>query len=541
LSLVLPIVALTIGCAAESERDDAGMGAADTGSDVAAADVGPDDTSPVDAEPLDAEPTDAIDSGDIVDAFDALDADDADIGDDVPSPSGPRILREGTAGYLIRGDLLLPDRVLEDGEVLFVDDRIVCVDVSCADAQGASDATWIETDGIVSPGLIDAHNHLPYNFLPEWVPDDGRLFDNRYQWADDPSYENHVLPLTAYRSSNSHFCPAAEWGELRSLLHGTTTIQGQSFDRNCIDGLVRNADHTHGLGPDHMRTTIGSPRDITDSDADGYIESFADDVTRFAVHMQEGLTGNNILEEHESFAGRDDRSNRHAGLSLLGETSILIHAISLTLEQLDEVSDTGAQIVWSPSSNLVLYGQTLDIEAVVMRGIPVGIGPDWTLSGEDDLLGEFAVALQYAADNAIDAVDAELLWRMATDDGAHVIGLREEVGALEPGLAADVVLFAPGATPWRAVTQARATDVQLVFVDGSPLYGLSTFEPPGDDCEPIDVCGDARFVCRSSNSAFDSVGAIEQALVDILEGTGFGPDEQYGRGDELLPLVDCRR
>ena len=372
--------------------EDAGTGdaAADVDTDVTAdanedaevdavGDVAPD--APRDAvedaiedAPGDADPDAGTDAGDA--AVDAIDADDADIGPDVGPSDGPVIVREGTTGYLVRGDLLLEDRVLTEGELLIVGDRITCVADSCADAEGAADATIIETNGIVSPGLIDAHNHVAYNFLPEWIPEDGRLFENRYEWADDPSYEEHVLPLTAYRSSNSHFCPAAQWGELRSLLHGTTTMQGQSFDRTCLDGLVRNADHDHGLGPDHMRTTIGSVRDINDEAAAGYADSFEEEITRFAVHMQEGVAGRNLLEEFESFAGRDTRPNRHMGLSLLGGTSILIHSISLTREQLDEVADNGAHIVWSPSSNIVLYGDTLDIDEVIMRGIAVGLGPD---------------------------------------------------------------------------------------------------------------------------------------------------------------------
>lgn len=525
---------------------DEDVGVGDGGADVRTDPVDDTGTDPIGDATDDAIEDTLIDAFDDVDAgfdigFDAFDADDADIGDDTGSFDGPTIVQAGAAGFILRGDVLLPDRVLDDGEVFFVDARIVCVDDSCDGAPGAADATIIETGGVISPGLIDGHNHLPYNFLPEWVPEDGRLFNNRYEWADVASYEDHVRPLTANRSSNSHFCPAAEWGELRSLLHGTTTIQGQSFDRNCIDGLVRNADHSHGLGPDHMRTAIGSVRDINDEDAANYLASFDEGITRFAVHMQEGLSGDHILEEHESFAGRDDRPNRHMGVSLLGETSILIHSISLTLEQLDEVSDTGAHIVWSPSSNLVLYGETLDIDAVVMRGIPVGIGPDWTLSGEDDLLAELAYANAWAARNGIDAVDPEVLWRMATDDGAFVVGLRDEIGAIEVDLAADLVVFARGDTPWTSVTEARATDVQLVFVGGEPLYGVGAVDALVDGCESIDVCGDVRFVCRSSSSVYDTIGDIEQALIDILEGTGHDEDEQYGRGDELLPLVDCSR
>ena len=85
---------------------------------------------------------------------------------------------------------------------------------------------------------------------------------------------------------------------------------------------MRNAQRYHGLGYDHMRTTIGSPRDITDAQAATLVSAFTapvDPTTRYVVHMAEGTGGGNILLEFDSFAGRDPRSNRHAGTSLLCE------------------------------------------------------------------------------------------------------------------------------------------------------------------------------------------------------------------------------
>jgi hypothetical protein len=107
------------------------------------------------------------------------------------------------------------------------------------------------------------------------------------------------------------------------LVHGTTTIQGHpSASGSCINWLIRNANRYHGLGYDHMSQSIASPRDITDSAADALVSSFTDPTTpttRHHVHMAEGVGGGNVLLEFDSFAGRDPRSNRHAGISLLCE------------------------------------------------------------------------------------------------------------------------------------------------------------------------------------------------------------------------------
>jgi cytosine/adenosine deaminase-related metal-dependent hydrolase len=507
-----------------------------------------------DAGPVD----DADDAADVVEDVDVdVDAEDGDgsgvdvetdveVGEDarpdtvIEPGDEPQVVRTGTGGTLLRGDVLTPTGVIADGRVLIVGDTITCVG-NCEDAAGAATATVIETNGIISPGLIDAHNHLAYNFLPEWVPPGGRLYENRYQWADDPSYEAWVLPYTANRSSNSHFCPASQWGELRSLLHGTTTIQGQSFERTCTQGMVRNADHAHELGDDHMQTSIGSVRDINDETADGYLMSFADGTTRFAVHMQEGYASDSILLEFDSFAGRDTRANRHAGVSLLGTTSVLIHSIALTEAQLDEAEAEGAYIVWSPSSNMVLYDRTLDLEAVLSRDIVVGIGPDWTISGEDDMLAELEFAAEWAAENEV-ALSNERLWRMATIDGAEVVGLGDRTGQLTVGYAADVTVFRRTRTDaYESVIRARGTDVMAVFIDGELVTGVESLAPLTTGCERWDVCGSNRFVCRPADPTYATIGDIEQTLVNILQGTGYPADEQYGRGDDLLPWVDCAR
>ncbi|MBW2263499.1 MAG: amidohydrolase family protein [Deltaproteobacteria bacterium] len=497
------------------------------------------------------------------DAFDATDdeEDAADIvSEDAPEdgashPTMPaEVLRTGTSGLLLTGIVLTPTGVLDPGDVLIAPDgTIACVDADCSSAAGAGDATWIDTHGILSPGLIDAHNHVAYNFLPEWVPDPPRLFENRYQWAADPDYEAHIEPYAAHRSTGTHYCPAAKWGELRSLVHGTTTIQGQSFQQSCVNWGVRNADHFHNLiGYDHMRTAIGSVRDITDADAANYIASFDDTtapITRFAVHMAEGYTGDHVDEEFDSFAGRDTRTNRHAGTSLLHNgTSLLIHCVPLTEAQLVEVHDTDSKIAWSPSSNMVLYGRTAPIQRILQLGIPTAIAPDWTPSGEDEMLSEMRFGLQYGIDNTIPELTTQKIWGMSTSDAAVVVGLEDHIGTIEVGMTADIAVFGRDALdPYQAVIDSRAEDVRLVLIGGIGMYGDANIQAEtqwNDYCEAFDACGAAKYICvqespTAASRRDETLDDIRTQLYNILEGIGYPVEEQYGRGDELLPLVDC--
>lgn len=528
------VVLVLAGCSSPRTTPDPDSGVPGDGGEDGGGDGGEDSGTPTDG---------SMDSG-------------VDSGDGGTVPGDGGVIQVGE-GLVLRGVVLTPSGPLDPGEVYIVDNTIRCVAADCSGEAGAADATIIETAGVISPGLIDAHNHLPYNFFQEWVPDPLTTFDNRYVWSDVPSYEDHVRPYSAHRSTGTHYCPAAKWGELRSIIHGATTIQGQSFEQGCVNRLARNADHFHGLGYDHMRTSIGSPRDITDSQATSYVDSFVDatePTTRLAVHMGEGVMGSNIDLEFGSFAGRDTRTNRHAGTSLLEATDgsyrgtgILIHSVAVNDTELLEAADTDSKIVWSPSSNLILYGQTVDIGRIIELGITVGIGPDWTVSGEDELLSEMRFALDWARAEGIAAVTPEALVRMATEDGAEVVGL-PTIGTIEVGQIADIAVFARlGSDPYLAVIESRAEDVSLVLIDGEAYYGDLAFEMAtavNGECDMIDACGRAKFICvkntpGATTRADESLDDIETQLVNILEGTGYPADEQYGRGDELLPLISC--
>ena len=471
------------------------------------------------------------------------------------TPTSPaEVVQAGGTDLLLRGQVLTPTGLLDPGEVLVVGDTITCVADDCTTAVGADTATWINTNGVISPGLIDGHNHMSYNFLPEWVPPPDTLFDNRYVWADDPGYEEHILPYSANRSSNTHFCPGSKWAELRSMAHGTTTMQGQpSASGSCINWGVRNANQYHGLGYDHMRANIGTVRDLTDADADGLIASFDQSVnpaTRYVVHMAEGIAGETD-EEFDSFAGRDPRMNRHNGVSLLHNgTSVLIHSIPLSDEQLEEAAQADAKIVWSPSSNFVLYGDgmTAPIGRILEMGITAGLGPDWTLSGQDEMLSEMRFAINYASLSAIEEVTTQRLWEMATMDGAVVVGLETFIGRIEVGYRADIAVFGrSGPDPYAAVLESRIADVRLVLIDGVGFFGddnIATETSRNAFCEAFDGCGTAKYICVQDSPTADTrrdetLDDIRTQLFNILEGIGYPAEEQYGRGDELLELADC--
>jgi hypothetical protein len=113
---------------------------------------------------------------------------------------------------------------------------------------------------------------------------------------------------------------------------------------------------------------------------------------------------------------------------------------------------------------------------------------------------------------------------------------------------ADITVFRRAAEdPYRAVIDSRAREVALVLIDGKAYYGdadLPTAPWVNDRCESLSVCGVEKLLCvrgttASEERADESLDDIRQQLVAILDGTGYPPDEQYGRADDLLPLFTC--
>jgi hypothetical protein len=267
--------------------------------------------------------------------------------------------------------------------------------------------------------------------------------------------------------------------------------------------------------------------------------------------MAEGVSGAGLLAEFDSFAGRDPRPNRHMGVSLLAGpgysgVGLLIHAIPLTTGQLMEVADTDAKVVWSPSSNIALYGTTSNIAEWLSLGLTIGIGPDWTPSGEDDLLAELRFALDYGRTTGITGLTPRRLWEMATSDGAEVVGLASSIGRIAVGYRADLAVFGRmGSDPYLAVVESRSADVRLVLIDGRGYYGdaaLETVTSVNGVCDAFEACGSAKYLCvrdvpRTTPSS--TAPSRNDVTLDDLRRQLLAILARYGRSDLLELANDC--
>jgi len=369
--------------------------------------------------------------------------------------------------------------VVEDGALYIgADERIAAVrERRASPPAGFEEARRVETAGTIYPGLIDLHNHIAYNVISLWAsPARGEPWTRRDQWPRDPSYKPEIsLPTKA-------LCQAAgeavlKYVEAKAVIGGVTAVQGSAKVPNYEGWLVRNVEkETFQTGKVTVRQSV---RELGERDFAGYRESMEAGMG-FLYHLAEG-SDPGLEEEFEALREHD----------CLHERLIAIHATALERPHFEEWAAHGAgSVVWSPFSNLWLYGQTTRVVEARNAGIRICLGADWSPSGTKNLLGELKVADLYDREVLAGALGAEEICRMATSNPAEAAGWEGRLGRLREGLHADVLVTSTRERdPYRNLISARERDVWLVTINGQPIYGTTALvrSAGGVHAEPIGV------------------------------------------------------
>ncbi|HQY64546.1 MAG TPA: amidohydrolase family protein [Polyangiaceae bacterium] len=478
-----------------------------------------------------------------------------DGGDGGPPPE-PSIVPGLPGRTLLAGTILTATGAIT-GEVLVVGDTIQCVEPgnTCSSHPDAAGATRIETQGVISPGLIDTHNHILFDVFDadDWAPI--MSYQNHDQWTNEPGYHEmldvkHCLAndsqgkpawcaATVYgTAAGSLRCEMDKWGELKGLVSGTTSIVGlPGTSAGCFGSLARSVDVSqNGLGTDTVQTSALFPP----SDANAVCANFASGrTTSFIAHCGEGVDARSLNE----FA--------RLGVStppgcLYAPQTTLTHGVAFGANEFLSMAATGMKLVWSPQSNLSLYGATANIPLAVDSGVLIALGPDWSMGGSQNMLDELRFASNWSTTRWAGRFTSRDLVTMATANGATVLALDDRLGKIAPGYLADISVFRGNVgAPYDAVVTASPREVTLVMVGGVALYGDTVLEPsapaaPG--CETVDICGRPKFLCAATstpaNKLDQTFAQIQTALSQALAETDAirAPAKAFS---PLTPLVKC--
>ena len=363
----------------------------------------------------------------------------------------------------LKGCVLTSDAPLDPGHVVIGDGVIQAVQTAAPDG-----VPVLDTGGVIAPGLIDLHGHPEFNVFPAWEPP--QQYVNRYAWRESDLYHQLVRDPQNTLMASLPSWTQLRYAEIRALTGGVTAIQGSGKQATQYqdEALVRNVDKWI-FGGQVGRAMIDLPSpgrgmDELTSVLDGIASG---SVKAFYIHLAEGRSDN-----PRSTAELDSL----AGLGALTPQTVVIHGTALSANQLGQVRDAGASLVWSPESNLRLYGETTLAAWAVELGIPVGLGADWLPSGSTSLLAEMKVARRCLALQSGADPGARRLVDMVTRDAAVIAGLDDRLGVLEAGRPADVAVFERvHADPWESVVRSEPAQVDLVLIGGDVAYGRPAF------------------------------------------------------------------
>ncbi|MDP2344705.1 MAG: 5'-deoxyadenosine deaminase [Deltaproteobacteria bacterium] len=414
------------------------------------------------------------------------------------SPAGQPLLP-----VLVKGGTVVTvdaaDRVFS-GDVLVEGGRITALG---PDLKVAPGTRIVDARGcIVSPGFVQAHVHLCQVLFRGFAEELPLM----------PWLKTRIWPLEAAHSSST-LSSSARLGIAELLLGGTTAI----LDMGTVNHheAVFEAASSMGIrmtsgkammdkaGASKLDESTSSSLSSSNALADRFHKSAGDRLRyayapRFILSCTDELLRQTMLEARargclvhthasenpgevdavKAATGTDNVTALHErGVS--GVDVVLAHCVHLTPGERAILKNTKTRVVHCPSANLKLASGTAPVPGLLSDGVVVGLGADGApcnnrLSAFSEM--RLAALLQKPAHGA-DAMPARVALRMATMGSATAMGRADDVGSLEIGKRADIVVTGLGRPHLRPVSDpiatlvyaAEAGDVVHVFVDGQQL------------------------------------------------------------------------
>jgi hypothetical protein len=417
----------------------------------------------------------------------------------------------GTNGaILIRGDIVAPEGLLENGHLLIgADGKIACAACDCsADPVYAAATVVACAKGVVTPGLINAHDHITFTeTAPTPPPDPETRYEHRHQWRRGQDGLPRIPSV-----SNTGGDSGIWWGELRHLMSGATSINGSGG----AAGLLRNLDNNRAPNNRSLQEGLDSPNvfystfPLGDSggerlatgcaypDLDSPTNGSIVGAAAYTPHIAEGIDPTARNEWVCLTQGSPE-------MPLINSKTGIIHGIGLLAQDFAVMASRGSTLIWSPRSNIDLYGDTAQTVLAAHSGVRIALGTDWTASGSMNMTRELVCADELNKRNFGNFFSDRELLDMATINAATALGADDKIGALKVGYFADVSIY-NGTTNagYRAVIDAQPQDVVLVLRGGKPLYGdlalMGALPETQTGCEVIDVCTFEKSVCSQRDT-----------------------------------------
>jgi 5-methylthioadenosine/S-adenosylhomocysteine deaminase len=400
-----------------------------------------------------------------------------------------------TGGTVITMD---PARtIIEDGAVAISGDTIVAVGPRAeVEAKYQAKRTINAANHLVLPGFINGHTHVPMTLF-RGIHDDVTLNDWLYKY---------IFPAEA-KNVNEEF---VRWGTRLALaeqIHsGVTTFADMYYFEDAIADETRKAGVRGVLGETFI--DFPAPDNKTHEAALAYTEKFLQkwqgDALIHAAPAPHSIytCSQKTLQDAAALARKyhapilihlsemkkeNDDSYKNNGMSptqyldkigVLGPDIVGAHCIFVDAADQKTLAEKHVGCVHNPSSNMMIASGVSPVPDMRSAGIAVGLGTDGPAGSNNDLdiMEEIDLAAKLAKITRMSplALNAKAVVEMATIDGARALHMDQEIGSLEKGKKADVVLInldAPNAVPiydaYAAIAYSlKGSNVDTVVIGG---------------------------------------------------------------------------
>lgn len=384
---------------------------------------------------------------------------------------------------------------IKKGSVLIENDKISAINdnISLKDADEV-----INGEGkVLIPGLVNTHTHLSMTLMRGLADD--LVLDT---WLNE-----HIWPVEA-NLTGEHCYAGALLACVEMIKSGTTTLNDMYFfmdqvakavDESGIRGLlshgmidlededkrkkefkesIRIIEKIHDTADGRVKAALGPHATYTCStELLKWVRKKADQLG-VRIHIHVGETEFEVSRIIDSYDARPFEYLDEIGF--LGPDVLAAHAVWLSESEIDIIKNRGVKISHNCASNMKLASGIAPVSEMLKKGISVSMGTDGAASNNNlDLLEEMKTAalLQKVQNLDSTVLPAQEVFKMVTLNGAEALGMEKEIGTIEEGKKADMVLLdfnKPHLTPYRhplshIVYSAVGGDADTVICNGQIL------------------------------------------------------------------------
>ncbi|MFF1392488.1 8-oxoguanine deaminase [Streptomyces sp. NPDC058287] len=460
-----------------------------------------------------------------------------------PSAAPSRIVIENAAIATVDAN----DTEYASGYVVVADNKIESIGAGQAPAGLENVVRRVDGTGhLVTPGLINTHHHF-YQWITRGLATDHNLFNWLVALYPTWARIDEQMARVAAQGSlammarggvttamDHHYVYPKGSGDLSGAIIGAASDMGVRF--TLARGSMDRSEKDGGLPPDFAVETLEGALAATEETVDKHHDASFGAMTQVAVApcspfsvstelMKQGAElarrlgvrlhthGSETVEEekfcHELFGMGPTDYFESTGW--LGEDVWMAHCVHMNDSDIAAFARTGTGVAHCPSSNARLAAGIARVPDMLKAGVPVGIGVDGTASNES---GELHTELRNAllinrlGAHREAALNARQALRLGTAGGARVLGRAAEIGSLEAGKLADLVLWkidgighSSIADPVTAIVFGAAAPVTLSLVNGKPVVENGRLLHADEDAIARDARSEAQRLARITAEA----------------------------------------